>query len=51
MAEVIEYWLHNSSDCSWEALAGAVEKMGVHRNLVEKLRDRQKTTTPPDHLV
>jgi hypothetical protein len=51
MAEVIEYWLRNSSDCSWEALARAVEKMGGHGNLVEKPRDRQKTTTAIDHLV
>jgi hypothetical protein len=43
--EVIKYWLRNSSDCSWEALARAVEEMGGHRNLVEKLRDRQKSTT------
>jgi hypothetical protein len=51
MTEVIEYWQRNSSDCSWEALASAVDKMGGHGNLVKKLRDRQKTTTPPDHLV
>jgi hypothetical protein len=49
MAEVIKYWLRNSSDCSWEALASAVEKMGGHGNLVEKLRDKQKTTTAPEH--
>ena len=40
MAEVIKYWLRNSSDCSWGALATAVEKMGGHGNLVEKLKDK-----------
>ena len=47
MAEVIEYWLRNNSDCSWEALASAVEKMGGHGNLAKMLRDRhlENTTT------
>ena len=45
MAEVIEYWLRNSSDCSWGALANAVEKMGGHGNLVNKLRDRHLENT------
>ena len=40
MAEVINYWLRNSTECSWEALASAVEKMGGHGNLVKRLRDR-----------
>ena len=42
MAEVIKHWLRNSSDCSWGALASAVEKMGGHGNLVKRLRDRHK---------
>ncbi|MCG8622508.1 MAG: death domain-containing protein [Proteobacteria bacterium] len=45
MAEVIKHWLHNSSDCSWEALASAVEKMGGHGNLVKNLRDRHLENT------
>ena len=47
MAEVIEYWLHNSSDCTWGALASAVEKMGGHGNLVKELRGKhlENTTT------
>ena len=47
MAEVIDYWLRNNSDCSWGALASAVEKMGGHQNLVKELRDRnlENTTT------
>ena len=47
MIEVIKYWLRNSSDCSWGALAIAVEKMGGHGNLVQELGDRhlENTTT------
>ena len=33
--EVINYWLRNSSDHSWEALASAAEKIGGHGNLVK----------------
>ena len=40
--EVLEHWLRNSSDCSWEALASAVEKMGRYGNLVKTLRDRHR---------
>ena len=36
--EAIKYWLRNC-DCSWRALADAVEKMKCHRKLVEQLRD------------
>ena len=41
------HWLRNSSDCSWEALATAVEKMGGHENLMKKLKDKhlENTTT------
>ena len=42
MTEVIKHWLRNNSDCSWGALASAVEKMGGHGNLVKRLRDRHK---------
>ena len=47
MAEVIKYWLRNNSDCSWGALASAVEEMGGHENLVQELRDKhlENTTT------
>ena len=47
MIEVIEYWRQSRSDHSWGALAIAVEKMGGHGNLVEKLRDKhlENTTT------
>ena len=36
--EAIKYWLRNF-DCSWEALADAVEKMRRHGNLVKLLRE------------
>ena len=39
MTEVIKYWYNNNGDCSWEALAKAVEQMGSHRNLVKRLRE------------
>lgn len=41
MAEVIKYWYYNTDDCSWEALANAVEKMDKYGNLVKELRERQ----------
>ena len=53
MAEVINHWLRNSSDCSWEALASAVEKMRDHGNLVKNLRHRhlEALRTTSDHEV
>lgn len=36
---VIEFWQSNCSECSWRALADAVDKMGGHSNLVKKLRE------------
>ena len=38
-SEVIKHW-RNNFECSWDALACAVEKMGKHRNLVTQLRER-----------
>ena len=40
--EVIKYWLRNSRDASWTTLANAVERMGGHANLVERLRSKEK---------
>ena len=47
MTKVIIHWQRNNSDCSWGALASAVEEMGGYGNLVKKLRDRhlENTTT------
>ena len=36
--EVIKYWLCNSPDASWTTLANAVERMGRHANIVQRLR-------------
>ena len=41
--EVLKHWLRNSTDCTWGALASAVEKMGGHGNLVKRLRDKHRT--------
>ena len=40
--EVIKYWLRNSPDASWTTLANAVERMGGHANLAEKLRSKER---------
>ena len=51
---MIAYWLRNSN-CSWGALANAVEKLGGHGKLVEQLRDRHstalKTAAKKEHAV
>ena len=39
-AEVIEYWMRNSSDASWTTLASAVERMGGHGRIVENLKGK-----------
>ena len=39
--EVIKYWLRNSLDASWTTLANAVERMGGHANLVQRLRNKE----------
>ena len=49
---VIEYWHRNCTECSWRALADAVDKMGNHSNLVKKLQeldDLQKSKTSNIH--
>jgi predicted GTPase len=35
--EVIKYWLRNSPDASWTTLANAVERMGGHAKLADRL--------------
>ena len=32
--EMITYWQNNSANCSWSALADAIEKIGGYDNLV-----------------
>ena len=36
--EVIELWLHNDPEPTWNKLAQAVEDMGGHAKVVETLR-------------
>ena len=40
-AEVLTWWLQNATDCSWNTLAQAIEAMGGHQAVAEKLRMRQ----------
>ena len=40
LIEVIKYWQKNKNDCSWEALANAVERVGKYGNLVKELREK-----------
>ena len=45
--DVINYWLQNSEDISWDALARAVARMGRHGNLVSRLRKLAKGVPVP----
>ena len=38
--EVVKYWLRNSSDASWTTLANAVERIGGHARLAERLKSK-----------
>jgi hypothetical protein len=53
MAKVIEYWQNNtvSVDCSWVALANAVERMGKYGNLVKKLKERHSRSAGQNEVV
>ena len=44
MIEVIDYWLKNNIECTWEALAEAIKRVGGHDNLARKLK--QKDSEP-----
>ena len=41
-AEVIDFWLRNDSEPTWNGLARAVEDMGGHANVVQTLRANHK---------
>ena len=44
MIEVINFWLENFTECSWETLAKAIRSLGGHDLLVDKiLRNKQLT--------
>lgn len=38
--DVLDWWLQNAPVISWEELASAVEGMGGHSNVVQKLRKK-----------
>ena len=40
--EVVNFWLRNDSKPTWSKLAGAVEDMGEHANVVQTLRANHK---------
>ena len=53
--EVIDHWLNNSSDPSWETLAKAVKQLGNHDQLASRLstmgrRDSQQPEAVFSHL-
>ena len=50
MIAVIDFWLNNSTDCSWRALAKAVEKLGGHDQLVTELNLKEKGSLTPKVL-
>ena len=37
--EVIDFWLNNNVECSWEVLANAVERMERYGKVVDSLRE------------
>jgi hypothetical protein len=39
--EIIDFWLQNSKDQSWEGLATAVRRLGGHNQLVSKLENKR----------
>ena len=45
MTEILNWWLHNAPECSWEKLTEAVEAMGGYRAVVERLRKPPKVCT------
>ena len=44
MTEVLDWWLRNAPERSWEKLTEALEAMGGYRVLVEKLRKHPKVS-------
>ena len=43
MTEILNWWLQNAPECSWEKLTEALEAMGGYRALVERLRKKVST--------
>ena len=44
--EMADFWLCNSSDCSWGRLAEAVKDLGGHDQLASKLNELEKNRLP-----
>ena len=38
-AEIVDFWLRNTQECTWSTLAQAIAEMGGHNNLVQTLRN------------
>ena len=36
--EVVNFWLRNTQECTWDRLTQAVDEMGGHTNLLQTLR-------------
>ena len=49
--EIIEHWLRDSLEASWTTLANAVEGMGGHARLAERLRSKGKKSEKPSSTV
>ena len=55
-AELIDHWLHNSSDQSWGRLAEAIKRLGGHDLLASKLKGLENNplpqvgSNPPDNI-
>jgi hypothetical protein len=47
MIEVIDYWLKNTTKCTWGTLAEAVKRVGGHNNLVHKLNQKDSGCVEP----
>ena len=51
MIEVIDYWLKNAHDCSWNTLATALTRIGGHNRLAEKLNEVSSVNIMPGNSI
>lgn len=49
--EVIDFWLHNSDNCSWGTLALAVKRLGTHDQLASQLSQMETTVCNPNVMM
>ena len=45
LSEVIQYWINNGKQ-SWEEIIKALERIGGHQNIIDKIKSKY-TTVPP----